>query len=328
MYLLLLATQGITVRCESRRVYAEKDEEVLFEIQTRQVSSVAVMGNVQVTTQALALFAEIGVPVTFLTIEGKLKGEFFPMSNKNLYLRYAQYRTSLDDEFVFEMAKQVVLKKLQSYTGFYRSVQKNKPLENIGSLLKTFANLSDEAAESRTCDELLGYEGAAARLHFSEYGSLFTGELQFSGRSYRPPRDEVNAMLSFGYTMLGKLLNGLLHSSGLDIYLGCLHRERYNRPSLTCDFIEVFRVGVVDRLVLTLCNKGIMKAKHFEITDEGIRFTNIALKAFLSHWKQLSFYAPDNQILKEIEREISWYIKSVKEAAARYPGMKNFQQAS
>lgn len=312
MCLLALTEQGITVKRESRRIYAEKGDEELFEIRTREVSAVAVLGNAQITTQALALFADEGIPVTYLTIEGGIKGQFLPVANQNMFLRFAQYRAALDENFSLQIAKFFVTEKLQSHIAFCRNIQKHIQVEDSRYIIKTISEMILEAEAAKDYSELLGIEGMATRIHFSRYGRYFRNELTFSRRSHYPPEDEVNALLSFGYAMLAKLISGLLVASGLDVYAGFLHKPKYNRASLTCDFQEIYRVNVVDRMVLTLANRGQIQKKHFTESDRGPRLTQEGLQIFLTAWKEIAYAPEGSELVRDIQKEIGTLIKVIK----------------
>lgn len=311
MSILYISEQGAKIKKESSRIFVEKDDIELLEIQTRKISAIVVMGNIQITTQSLTLLTGEGIPITFLSLDGKIKGELLPILNKNLHLRYDQYNAANDDECSFKLAKYFVTKKIRAYTDFYRKLQKNEPIENCKALNEGFSQMVLEVEQADNYKEILGYEGAASRIHFSNYGKFFKNELTFSKRSQFPPEDEVNALLSFGYTMLFKLLNGMLHSAGFDIYSGFLHKNKYNRPSLTCDFQELFRVTLVDALILKLANKGILKKKHFTQTENEPRLTQDGLTTFFSHWKQTAYPTNGSLLIREIEDEITAFIKII-----------------
>ncbi len=309
MCLLYISEQGVSIKKISRRIYAVKDEEKLFEIQTRKISAVCLIGNIQVSTQALSLFADEEIPVTFICLNGSVKGEFMPQANKNLYLRYAQYKAASDEAVSFDIAKKIVTRKIKSYKQFYRKFQKNNEVENCRKIAEGYKQMLFSLENVEEYDELLGYEGSASRIHFANYGKFFKAEITFKNRSHYPPKDEANSLLSLGYTMLFKLINGMLHSAGLDIYNGFLHKEKFNRPSLTCDFEEIFRVNVVDAFVLKLCNLKMIKMEHFTPSDNGPRLTNEGLNIFFEAWKEIAYPAKGGNLIKEIEKEINWFIK-------------------
>ncbi len=312
MCLLYLSEQGISIKKEGRRIYVEKDDTELFEIQTRKVSAVCLVGNIQISTQAMSLLADEGIPVTFICLDGGIKGEFLPAANKNLNLRFAQYKASIEEDISMEIAKNFALKKLKSYRVFYRRLQKNDEVENCKTLIGSFDRMIRELENVRDYQELLGYEGIASRIHFANLGKFFKSEISFSKRSHYPPEDEANALLSLGYTMLFKLLNGMLHAAGLDVYKGFLHKEKYNRPSLTCDFEEIFRVNTVDYFILKLCNLKMIKKEHFNMSENGPRLTPEGSKIFFAAWKEAAYPTENKNLAKHIETEINCFIKKIK----------------
>ena len=138
-------------------------------------------------------------------------------------------------------------------------------------------------------DELLGLEGEAASVYFSVFDDLILQQKEdfyFNGRNKRPPLDNVNAMLSFGYSLLAGMCGGALEAVGLDPYVGFFHTDRPGRMSLALDLMEEFRSVMVDRFVLTLINKKIMKEKYFIKKENGaVIMTDDGRKAFLSAWQ-------------------------------------------
>ncbi len=135
---------------------------------------------------------------------------------------------------------------------------------------------------------LLGCEGAGSAAYFGVFGRLIKCDWShgFSRRVRRPPTDPVNAMLSYGYTILTNQLNSAVTSVGLDPYIGCLHSSRYGKPALALDLVEEFRPLIVDSVVLTLLNNRQLEAQHFEKELNGYRMTDAARKLFLQKFEE------------------------------------------
>ena len=172
-----------------------------------------------------------------------------------------------------------------------------------------------------SADELLGLEGEAASVYFSVFDDLILQqktEFYFHGRNKRPPLDNVNAMLSFGYSLLAGMCGGVLEAVGLDPYVGFFHTVRPGRMSLALDIMEEFRSVMVDRFVLTLINKRIMKEKYFiKKENNAVIMTDEGRKAFLSAWQ-----TKKQEIIKHpfLDEKIEWgmapYVQSM--LLARY----------
>ena len=172
-----------------------------------------------------------------------------------------------------------------------------------------------------SADELLGLEGEAASVYFSVFDELILQqkeEFYFHGRNKRPPLDNVNAMLSFGYSLLAGMCGAALEAVGLDPYVGFFHTDRPGRMSLALDLMEEFRSVMVDRFVLTLINKRIMKEKYFiKKENEAVIMTDEGRKAFLSAWQSKKQETIKHPFLDEkIEWGMAPYVQSM--LLARY----------
>ena len=122
---------------------------------------------------------------------------------------------------------------------------------------------------SATLDALRGLEGSAAAAYFGAFAAMVPEELGFTGRQRRPPRDPANSLLSFGYVLVGNELQSLLDGIGFDPYIGFFHAVEYGRASLAYDLLEEFRHALVDRLTVSLLNRGVLKQNDFKATPEG-----------------------------------------------------------
>jgi len=138
---------------------------------------------------------------------------------------------------------------------------------------------------AQSVDEVRGIEGSYANWYWQEFGKLIKKpEFQWYGRRKRPARDEVNALLSWGYTLLAIEIQTFCEIIGLDPYLGFMHQEYYGRPSLVCDLQEEFRPWVVDKFVLRLINLGIIRKEHFKEQNGEYRLTNEGYRIFQQEW--------------------------------------------
>ena len=165
-------------------------------------------------------------------------------------------------------------------------------LIHLEQLKQTSAQLAAALPLLETCEDLeqlRGLEGEAAQRYFDRFHALILQQKEdfyFHGRNKRPPLDNVNAMLSFGYSLLAGMCGGALEAVGLDPYVGFFHTDRPGRMSLALDLMEEFRSVMVDRFVLTLINKRIMKPEYFLTKENGaVIMTEEGRKAFLSAWQ-------------------------------------------
>lgn len=167
---------------------------------------------------------------------------------------------------------------------YSRSISDQVLEESIGQITAIFPKIAD----ADNLDTLRGYEGNASRSYFSSFGKLFKekAEFNFEHRNRRPPKDPVNALLSFGYAMLTKDVTSGLMQAGLDPYLGIYHVAHYGRPALALDLMEEFRCIIVDSVVLRTINSGMIGSKEFEDYFSGIQLTEAGRKKFFTAYQQ------------------------------------------
>lgn len=292
---LYITEQNAWIRKRGDRILVEKDDTTLLEIPYFKVDTLLLYGNVQFTTQALSLLLDNGVELALLTTSGRLRGQLTPPKAKNVSLRMAQYERSRSEEHCLRLAREVVRGKLENCVAHARRFQSNHPGTLDSSSIKRLQRLIEEVTAAETLERLRGLEGTGAASYFQLLGTMLPDDMPFEGRRRRPPPDPVNALLSFGYVILGNELQALLDGIGFDPYLGFYHQVAYGRPSLALDLLEEFRPALVDRLTVTLLNRSVLKQEDFErhptrgvfLNRDGKKRYFEALEAELaSQWEQ------------------------------------------
>ncbi len=269
MSTLYVTEQNAWIRKTSDRLVIEKDGAVLAEVPCLKLETVFLYGNVQFTTQALAELLDHGIEVALFSMSGRLRGQLTPPKAKNIVLRMKQYELVRSESFCLRLAQEVVGAKVESSLQFLRELHHNHP--EVLSLAEVDA-LAEQAARipgALSLDSLRGLEGGCAATHFRLLAKAVPAELGFHGRQRRPPPDPFNALLSFGYVLVGNELQSLLDGMGFDPYLGFYHQVDYGRPSLALDLLEEFRIALVDRMSLKLVNLKVVGREDFEPGREG-----------------------------------------------------------
>ncbi len=244
-------------------VHAEKEHlvvlragKVVRDLPLTGLGEVLCIGRVEVTAAALWRCLRHGVRVVLMTRDGRYLGRLAGPQNRNGDLRLAQYRTITDPGRALAIARDVVHAKIHNQRVLLQRRQVELRDPDIALALIRMRRLAQRIAQACDVDEVRGLEGAAAQAYFGVFGRLIKNPLfEFTGRNRRPPRDPVNALLSFGYTVVGAILEGDVEAAGLDPALGCLHAPAYGRPSLMLDLLEEFRPILVDSVVLRLLNR-------------------------------------------------------------------------
>lgn len=263
MAVVYIREQGAVVSKRGSRILVEKDGETLLEILLRQTDSVAVFGGVQVTTQALSELLDHGIPLALFTRHGRLKGHLVPGLSKNVELRVAQYRTTLDDAASLSLAKAAVRAKILNSVALLSDYRAHYPSDTLAAACETMRRIAGNIAGALDHAELLGYEGSAAAVYFGAFPEMNRSGLPFDGRRKHPATDPINGLLSLGYTLAMNEIRALVEGAGMEPHLGFLHRLDYGRPSLALDLLEPFRAPLVDRLTLKLVNERILTEADF-----------------------------------------------------------------
>lgn len=258
------------------------------EVRTRAISHLSLFGKVHVTTAVLQELCSQRVGVSFLSTGGWLYGTFAAHSAVNVHSRIAQFRVAADRAASLPLACAFVSAKILNCRTLLRRNTRDKP-EMALEQLKRFAN---DALEARSIESLLGIEGSAARIYFRAFSTMLTeaaavdGGFDFESRNRRPPRDPVNALLSFAYSLLVRECHSALAKVGFDPSVGFLHQVRPGRPALALDLMEEFRPLVADSTVLSLLNTAAIQACDFVRAAGGLALGDEARRSFLNAFER------------------------------------------
>ena len=286
---LYLTEQGAVLRKSSDRLIVTKDKATLLEVPCHAIDAVLIFGNVQFTTAAVRELMEHNIEMALFTRRGKLLCQLTPPMGKNVPMRLAQYERARDPAFTLAFAKQVVTAKVRNGLTLVRQYAYNHPDADLQRALDELAGYTERIAAATTTDELFGVEGNAARIYFTAFSRMLRGAVKFPGRRKRPAPDPVNALLSFGYTLLFNEIASLLDGVGFDPHIGFFHRPDYGRASLAADLVEEFRAPVVDRLTLRLLNTRVFTPDDFYLqTNSGSMYLQRdSLRKYFTAYEEL-----------------------------------------
>jgi len=281
-----LDTQGLRVG-KSGDVLQVKDKETLKqEIRIGEICQLNLMGNIQITTQAVQSLCERGVPVCYFSQGGWFYGITTGMNTKNVFLRRTQFRLAEQDWFCLRLARKLVSGKIRNQ----RTMLLRNHVEPESLVLSEMKTMQDRADAAGSLDELLGIEGNAARLYFQSFAGMIKVEsdeetpaifrMDFMTRNRRPPRDAVNALLSLGYSMLSKDLTVTCYAVGLDPMIGFYHQARFGRPALALDLMEPFRPLIADSAVISAINTRMVTPSDFVTAGNSVALKPSGRKAF------------------------------------------------
>ncbi|MEW6525965.1 MAG: CRISPR-associated endonuclease Cas1 [Spirochaetota bacterium] len=228
-----------------------------------------IIGNIEITPEALKLLMHCKIEVVFLNKNGLFNGKLVFDDSKNVLLRKKQYDKLNNEQFILQWCKSIIDGKIQNQLVLANRIKrKHKETTQLQDCVSSMKNIIEKLETATTTNELRGYEGAASRMYFGAIKhAIIPHWAEFNGRSMNPPRDNVNAVLSFTYTLLNHLIESYIISEGMDTYVGYLHTVEYGRKSLIFDLMEEFRSPVCDTLTVALFNLGILNPEDFRTID-------------------------------------------------------------
>lgn len=267
----------------------DRDRQPVAEARVRDMSQLVLMGNCQVSTQALHELCDRSLPICWLSYGGWFYGLTDGVGHKNVALRRAQFRAADDAERSLAIAKCFVRGKIANCRTMLR--RNGKPDERT---LPALADSIESVDSAVSLDGLLGIEGNAAREYFGCFDQMVRPtdakggafNFDFRCRNRRPPKDPVNALLSLAYAMLAKDLTICARSVGFDPFLGLYHQPHYGRPALALDLMEEFRPLIADSAVLSAINLGWVRSSDFVRHALGVALMPDGRRRFLQAYER------------------------------------------
>ncbi|HVV94957.1 MAG TPA: CRISPR-associated endonuclease Cas1 [Hyphomicrobiales bacterium] len=262
------------------------------EVPLGEVSELVLQGPVGLTTPALAALFREDIPVTWASTGGWVLGHTVSTGHHNVAVRIAQYRAAFDERRSLVFARSLVAAKIRNSRVFLRRNAKTGDAPERDAALAALSHLADRALHAPDVAQLLGLEGEAAARYFRLFATMFGEAAQgfpafaFDKRSRRPPADPVNALLSFGYTLLTRTWLTTLSAVGFDPYLGFYHQPRFGRPALALDMIEPFRAILADSAVIQVVNNGEVKPDGFVAAGPAVSLKPHARRAFIAAYER------------------------------------------
>ena len=269
---LYITKQGAYLHKERETLVIEVEKEKVMQVPIHAIQAIYCFGNVMVSPFLMGFCGENGVHLAFCTEYGRFLGRLQGKQSGNILLRQAQYKVAeMQPE---PIARNIIAAKISnSRAVLYRRLRNHGDNEAVEQAIKQLHSSLRRLERMESLDQIRGIEGEAAATYFGVFNQLIQpsvqADFQFNGCNRRPPRDPINALLSFLYSVVGNDISAALQGVGLDPQMGFLHQTRPGRDSLAQDVLEEFRAWWVDRLVLSLINRKQLKAKDFIIEASG-----------------------------------------------------------
>lgn len=312
---IVLSTEGTILATDSSHFTLRSQGKKMGRIPPTMIGQMIVHPGVEITGKAFDRLGALGIPVTFLDREGRVRSRLIAPFKHDAAPRIEQVKTYLDPSGRLLLAKRWVDAKLANGAAVLQRHASNYPDSQLRRAAAQIRHLRSKITNASDISELMGFEGLAGRIYFSVFNRMLREDwLTFNGRNRRPPSDPANALLSYCYAILRNEILAMLEGAGLDAYIGYLHGPEPRRPALALDLMEPFRPVLADRLVLRLINLGTIKLEHFESRNPqpGIFITAEGRSAILEAvvpWSNScdefldnKLHSPRGLLRKEIDR--------------------------
>ena len=291
---LYVTTPESYLALEGETVLIRKGEENIARLPLHNLEAIVTFGYTGASPALMGACAKRNIDLCFLKQNGRFLARVVGESHGNVTLRKDQYRVSDSEERSCIIARNFIIGKIYNAKWILERATRDHAIrldvEHLKSVSSMLSSKIDEARQCENLEQLRGIEGNAASLYFGEFDSLILQQKEdfyFHVRNKRPPTDNVNALLSFTYTLLANDCASALETVGLDAYVGFLHRDRPGRVSLALDLMEELRGVVADRFVLSLINKKIVNGKDFEVRENGaVIMEDKTRKDVLTAWQE------------------------------------------
>ena len=308
---LYVTSENSYLGLDGENIVVYDDKKEIGRLPLHNLEGIVSFGYRGTSPALMGACVEKNISLCYLTPQGKFLARVTGKIKGNVVLRQQQFLSSRDKKISLDIAKNCILGKVYNARWILERAIRDHPMQIDVEAVKSSSVKLKEFLEyiqnANSIEQLRGYEGEAASIYFGVFDELILQQkkdFQFQGRNRRPPLDNVNAMLSFVYTLLNNQITSALEVVGLDPYVGFMHTERPGRTSLSLDLIEELRAVMADRFVLSLINKKIVNGKNFTQKENGAVLMDFdTRKKLLSEWQNKKKEIITHPYLKE---KIEW----------------------
>jgi len=290
---LYVLTPDSYLFCRNENVCIRVGETERLCIPALTIDSIVCFGKMTVSTPLLEYCGGHGISVTFVSENGHFMGRFYGPVSGNVLLRKRQYESMANEAFCRKTVQSILLAKMRNsklvLMRAARTQHSEEAREHLASGVQQMSQAVERLLLCEDVDSMRGIEGAAATVYFARLDDILAGNpggFCFAVRSRRPPRNEVNAALSFTYMLLTGQTQSAMETVGLDPAAGYLHSLRPGRASFALDLIEELRAPLCDRFVLSLFKKGQLSTGDFEKNEEAVLLNDRGRRTLITAWQK------------------------------------------
>ena len=249
MSYLYVSEQGANIGITNNRFQVKYKDGLVRSIPIETLEVIEVFGNIQITTQCLTECLKRGTNILFYSTNGAYFGRLISTSHVNVQRQRKQAELGKNEEFKLIFSKRIITAKIRNQIVLLRRYARSRKVEIERAVIE-MQNMYKKIERATSIEQVMGYEGTAAKIYFKVIGTLIEPEFSFKGRSKRPPLDPFNSMISLGYSIIMNELYGKIEGKGLNPYFGIMHKDREKHPTLASDLMEEWRAVLIDSTVL------------------------------------------------------------------------------
>lgn len=263
-------------------VYQDEDKTIKEPYPIENIDKIIIFGNIQITTQAMSLCAMKNIIILKYTVKGRIEYIMYPPEKNVGKNRQEQYKTYFDEKLRLEFAKRIIYSaSLNKVILLKRYSHKGKEIIQSTKKIKSYI---DNLGGCENLDMLKGYEAIITKEYLSNF-NIILKRYDFDKRVRRKPNNEVNTMLSFGYTLLYNEMINSIYEVGLCPFLGFIHEIQDRKPSLALDIAEVFKQPIIDSMIFDLVNNNRITDKAFNKSERVCMLNNLGKKIFINKFE-------------------------------------------
>ena len=281
MSYLYLEENGVIIGVDANRLTLKYQDGLMRSIPIETVDGIVIIGRDQLTAHCMQVCMEKGIPVSFMSKGGRYFGRLMSTGHVKASLQRQQSKL-YDTAFAVELSKRIVTAKINNQIIVLKRYSRNKGID-VRKYVFNMKNSKKKIEFAEEIKQISGYEGIAARSYYEGLSDCIDEKFRFKGRSRRPPVDEFNSLISFGYSILMNEIYCEIENHGLNPYFGFMHRDSENHPTLASDMMEEWRAVIVDSLAMSLINGHEVSKEDFSINvdEPGCFLTKQCLKKFI-----------------------------------------------
>ena len=305
MSYLYITENGASFSIDGGYFVVKHKDGMLQKIPKETLESVAIFGNINITTPCVKELLERGICLSYFSSSGSYFGRLTSTRHINVFRMKKQVYLSDTEEFRLRFTQKILKAKINNQIVLVRRYLRTSEVvadEKLKDMMIALHHIDN----STSIEQCMGYEGSASRAYFSILSSLLPDEFQFKGRSKMPPLDAFNSLVSLGYTLLMYELYGELENKGLCPYVGFMHSDRERHPTLASDLMEEWRAVIVDSTVMSLIMGHEISIENFTSSNErpGVFLDRVAMKTFLKKYD--AKLRNENNYLKYSDTKMSY----------------------